>query len=212
MRICISRESYPIYLSISADLPIEPSWRIPSTNFYQASRSWCLLCCPSLRPSHILSTCNSYPQYLQFISSVPVTICISCGSYPQYLWGYAVPMSYIISTCNSYPKYPWGYALPVSHILIDPVSHILSTCNSYPQYPWRYASAVSHTLSTCEGMQYPWLISSVPAIHILSTREDMRYPWVISSVPNMSHRYSGYDSWVLRRWLTGNSYLHGFCI
>ena len=46
VKILLTLEQF--YIFISADLSIEPSWRIPSTNFYPASCSWCLLCCPSL--------------------------------------------------------------------------------------------------------------------------------------------------------------------
>ena len=81
-------------------------------------------------------------------------------------------------------------------------------------YPWVISSVpVSHILSTREGMHYPWVISSVPVSHILSTREDMQYPWHHSTREDMTaypHGYWGYDSRVLRIWLTGTAYPHGY--
>ena len=81
-------------------------------------------------------------------------------------------------------QYPWGYGLPLSHI-ISTCESDLSTHEGM-QYPWVISSVpVSHVLSTCESYpRYPWAIFSVPVSHILSTRESYpQYPWVISSVP-----------------------------
>ena len=90
------------------------------------------------------------------------------------------------------------------------------------QYPWGYALPVSHIISTCEGMHYPWVISSVPVSHILSTREDMQDPWgyalPVREVSFILHSYKftygywRYDSRVLMIWLTGTAYPHGYYI
>ena len=125
-------------------------------------------------PMRTCITRESYHQYPWVISSVRVKICstresyprypwvISCESYPQYVSVISsVPVSHILSTCEDV-QYPWG----ISSVPM----RICSTHESYPQYPWEYAVPLSHIL---------WVISSVPVSHILSTCEDMQYPWVI---------------------------------
>ena len=97
--------------------------------------------------SHIISTCESYHQYLWVISSVPV-------SHPQFPWGYAAPVSHILSTCESYPQYPWGYAAPVSKFI---------WMKNEWNFPHGYciSSQVLHTLTGTEDMTHGYCISLV---------------------------------------------------
>ena len=139
----------------------------------------------------------------------------------HFPWGYAVPVSHILSTCESYPQYPWD----ISSV---PVSHILRTRESYPQYPWGYAVPVSHILSTCESyLQYPWGYA-LPVSKFIRMKDGWNFPhgYCISSqvlhtltgTEDMTHRYWGsyphghwgYESQVLRIWLTGTAYPHRY--
>ena len=97
-------------------------------------------------------------------------------------------------------QYPWGYAVPV---------RIFITRKSYPHYPWGYALPVSHILSTCESYpQYPWGYA-VP-VRIYSTRGEVSF--ILHSY-KFTHGYWGYDSHVLRIWLTGTEDMtYGYCI
>ena len=154
-------------------------------------------------------------HYPWVISSVPVSHILSTReSYPQYLWRYAVPMSHIISTRESYPQYPWViFSESVSHILSTrkdmqcpwvissvPV-RVCSTHESHPQYSWGYAVPMSKFIWMKNEWKLPhgYCISS-QVLHILTGTEDM------------THGYWGYDSRVLRIWLTGTAYPHRYCI
>ena len=122
--------------------------------------------------------------------AVPVRVC-STREDMHYLWVISsVPVSHILSTREGM-QYPWVISsVPV---------RICSTRESYPQYQWGYAVPVSHILSTRENMQYPWgkFHSFFIHINLLTGTEDMTQVYCI-------------PSWVLRIWLTGTKYPHGY--
>ena len=145
----------------------------------------------SVPVSHILSTRESYPQYLWVISSVPVRICSTCESYPQY------PLR-VCSTCEDM-QYPWG-KFHSFFIHINLLTGNEDMTHGYWWYDSRYcisSRVLRIWLTGTEDMTRGYCISS-QVLRIWLTGTDY-----------MTHGYC-ISSRVLRIWLTGTAYPHGY--